>query len=388
MASSPTPSNEPLSSSDVPPPGGQTRSATSSPEPTPHRLLVPGTPLRVTPCSKLRHLVQPTTLFPEAIEESGVETFFSSSPLLRRRYSDRVHISPVFRRKWEEDLCSPLRESRKQPRIVFPQESALKLENFVFGGELGRGSYAVVKKVISPDLRTYALKQIEHHCSSIRRAMQMLEREYGWHMQLEQCPYVVRSQGLSLDENNCFMLLEYCEGGSLDGEIARRRVEKRPFSEAEARRLTAHMLEALDAVHNIGGVHGDVKPANIMIAAGPIYKLGDFGNALQADHARFDFDPGDQRYFARELLAGVSHGVRDPAKADVFSLGLTLWEALTLIPAPPNSEPAWHMLRDGNVPVAPQLSQELNNLIKDMLHPDVDARLSVAAALAQLKAMA
>lgn len=353
-------------------------------------MLVPGTPLRVTPCSKLRHLVHPpTTLFPEAIGESGVETFFSSSPLLRRRYSDRVHISPAFRRKWEEDLCSPLRESRKQPKIMFLQESqqALKLENFVFRGELGRGSYAVVKKVISPDLRTYALKQIEHHCSSIRKAMQMLEREYGWHMQLAQCPYVVHSQGLSLDENNCFMLLDYCEGGSLDSEIARRRCEQRPFGEAEARRLTTHMLHALDAVHSIGGVHGDVKPANIMITAGPIYKLGDFGNALRADHARIDFDPGDQRYFARELLAGVSHGVQDPAKADVFSLGLTLWEALTLIPAPPNSEPAWHTLRDGDVPTAPHLSQELNSLIKAMLHPDVDTRISVAMALAELKAM-
>jgi hypothetical protein len=49
--------------------------------------------------------------------------------------------------------------------------------------------------------------------------------------------------------------------------------------------------------------------ANIMLKTdetGVIYKLGDLGNTLYTAAARIDFDPGDQRYIARELLAGVS----------------------------------------------------------------------------------
>lgn len=359
-------------------------------------MFVPSTPHRVTPSSKLRHLVQPVrvTLFPEANAEAraAVDMFFSSSPLIQRRHSERAHISPLYRRKWDEDLCSPLRESRKQPKIVFLQESQpiLKLENFVFRGELGRGSFAVVQKVVSPDLHTYALKQIERHCSSVRAAMHMLEREYHWHTMLADCPHIVRSQGLSLDENNCFMLLEYCEGGSLDGDLTRRRTEDCPMTEMEARRLATHMLNALISMHNRGVVHGDIKPANIMLKNEDgvlAYKLGDFGNALRTDAARIEFDPGDQRYYARELLAGVSQGVKDPTKADVFSLGLTLWEAFTLKHAPHNSDPAWNTLREGHVSSAPTLSDGLNDIVKAMLHPSSDLRLSAADALALIQGL-
>ena len=124
-----------------------------------------------------------------------------------------------------------------------------------------------------------------------------------------------------------FLVLEYLEGETLDRILARR-----PLSVGRALTYAFQIADALDAAHRRGIVHGDVKPANIMITTSGV-KLLDFGLAKLAepqhdpadstatDHAAI---PGTTPYLAPERLEGR---MGDP-RSDVFALGVVVYEMI------------------------------------------------------------
>lgn len=61
-----------------------------------------------------------------------------------------------------------------------------------------------------------------------------------------------------------------------------------------------------------------------------------------------DVSEGDSRYLAKEVLSKMEDHLPDLTKADVFSLGMTLFEMVTMEELP-NTGPYWHNLRDGGV---------------------------------------
>ena len=112
--------------------------------------------------------------------------------------------------------------------------------------------------------------------------------------------------------------------------------------------------------------HLDIKPANILWMGGR-WVLCDFGMATDLEQG----DEGDCTTMAPELLV---HGSLC-TKADVFSLGLTVWAAVTGQPLPPNG-PEWHRLRGGQVDTS-VLGPALAEPVAAMLKPDPEARSDV-----------
>jgi serine/threonine-protein kinase len=93
----------------------------------------------------------------------------------------------------------------------------------------------------------------------------------------------------------------------------------------EAVRIGGELLGGLRVVHEHGLVHCDVKPANVMLGPGPA-KLIDFGIATHPhDGTDGDTSIGSLRFMSPEQLHG---GPLTPA-SDLFSLGATLYEAMT-----------------------------------------------------------
>ena len=116
------------------------------------------------------------------------------------------------------------------------------------------------------------------------------------------------------------------------------------------------------------------------------YKIGDLGHVAPIYGDAIP-EEGDCRYMAPELLA--MHIDRDLLiKADVFSLGLTLFEAASLMELPKNSleDLEYENLKAGQLPYLDGYSKDFNSLLKAMVNPDPRARPS-ASKLASLQSL-
>jgi serine/threonine protein kinase len=111
-----------------------------------------------------------------------------------------------------------------------------------------------------------------------------------------------------------------------------------PLSVAQVVAIGLHLVEALEATHRAGVVHGDVKPGNVQLCGGDRVVLIDFGIASGTGHhlPTSDWIVGSPAYMSPER---VERGEVGPA-ADVFSLGATLYAALEGRPPFDNSSPA------------------------------------------------
>jgi eukaryotic-like serine/threonine-protein kinase len=127
-----------------------------------------------------------------------------------------------------------------------------------------------------------------------------------------------------------FLVMELVNGPTLATRIA-----DGPVPEAEVREIGNQVADALAYVHNIGMVHRDVKPANILLGTDRTVadtsvraRLSDFGIVRLLGSERLtsaEFTLGTASYLAPEQARGSDVG----PVADVYSLGLVLIEALT-----------------------------------------------------------
>src|SRR5690349_9542556 len=111
---------------------------------------------------------------------------------------------------------------------------------------------------------------------------------------------------------------EYVAGEALDEFAA-----QRPWRERIA--VFAEILRSVALLHRAGVVHGDLKPANIIVDASGAPHLIDFGLSSRASDGQALRGSGTPSYMAPELLAGGAPSVR----GDIYALGATLWQLVT-----------------------------------------------------------
>ncbi len=138
-------------------------------------------------------------------------------------------------------------------------------------------------------------------------------------------PNVVRVFDIDEDAGTLFIVMERLPGPSLDRRIA----EEGPLAEEDVLRIAADMLAALAAAHAENLVHRDIKPGNLIRAAGGRWKVGDFGVAKDlastAHLTLVGVAVGTPAYLAPEQLDGRP---ATPA-TDLWAAAVVLREALT-----------------------------------------------------------
>jgi serine/threonine-protein kinase len=145
-------------------------------------------------------------------------------------------------------------------------------------------------------------------------------------------PNIVEISDYGETDETAYLVMEYVPGESLARHLARA-----PLGWARAARVALQLGHALARAHEMGVVHRDVQPRNVLLVPGrggdDVVKLTDFGVAKLLDpsgeprpatgrHLAHDLEPA---YVAPELRQG---GV-DDARVDLFSLGVVLYQTMT-----------------------------------------------------------
>lgn len=173
-----------------------------------------------------------------------------------------------------------------------------------------------------------------------------------------------------------FIVMQYVKGESLDKKVNR---EGR-LSADEATLIIKETAQALAAAHEKDIIHRDVKPENIMLAASGEVKLMDFGLARIRDMVSELTLPGDVLGTPYYLAPEQARGEAVDGRADIYSLGVTYYYALTGKRPFEGETPVTVIMKHINEPppdprqLAPNIPPKVFQVLMKMMHKDVKAR--------------
>jgi tetratricopeptide (TPR) repeat protein len=191
--------------------------------------------------------------------------------------------------------------------------------------QVGRGGAGIVYEALHEAMaRRVAIKVLGTSRAEGDRAIDRFRREARAAGRLNH-PHVVTVHDYGItDDQHPFLVMEYCEGGSLADQLRARGT----LPLADTVGLLSGVCAAMDTAHAAGIVHRDLKPANILFAQGAV-KVADFGLAYlmeEEDHTlTAGHIIGSPHYMSPEQWQSIPADGR----SDVYSLGVIAYEALT-----------------------------------------------------------
>ncbi|MFN8122366.1 MAG: serine/threonine-protein kinase [Thermoleophilia bacterium] len=284
-----------------------------------------------------------------------------------------------------DDRTVPDLEPLPPPRLAGVAAVGEAIGGYVVRERAGTGGMAVVFRAHDPRLdRDVALKLIvPEYAHDPRWRARFLEESLA--IAALDHPNVVPVHQRGEDDGRIFIAMRFVDGDTLSARI--RAAGGLPA--AEALRITADVAAALEAAHGRGIVHGDVKPANVLISGGEgghVY-LSDFGLVARDATGPGILRPlgwaGTAAYAAPELIRGDG---ATPA-TDTYALGCLLVEALTGAPPFPGDRTAalaGHLADPPPTVTArvPGLPDALDDVVRRALAKDPADRPPGPAALA------
>lgn len=189
---------------------------------------------------------------------------------------------------------------------------------------LGKGGMGLVFRAVhEPDGEVVALKVLRQALSSEETFRRRFAHEARAAARVAH-PHLVRILDAGEIDGHQYLAMAYVQGPTLEHRI---RMDGRLEVE-HLLRLAGDLGAALDALHERGIVHRDVKPSNVLFGPGGAALLTDFGLAKGRDYTALT-EPGQLfgslNYVAPELVRG------EPATpaTDLYALGCVVFEAAT-----------------------------------------------------------
>ena len=210
-----------------------------------------------------------------------------------------------------------------KPEIV----SALKNKGYTVIKPVGKGGYSSCLKVLSTKYNKYFVAKITDKAGTEPSRMMSLtnsfSREVGALGSLLH-PNIINLYDYFYNEDYLFLIIDWCEGGSIEDFIK----ENLEIDPNKLVIYTKQLVEAFAYIHSANIAHHDIKPANILLDSKGNLKISDFGLSntyLPNFDSALNFK-GTLPFMAPEV---VNRGPYDPFKADVWSLGITLYYMAT-----------------------------------------------------------
>lgn len=201
---------------------------------------------------------------------------------------------------------------------------------------IGQGKFGVVYKGYNvKSKKVVAIKVLE--LDTQYDEVVDVQQEIQFLADLKNAPNVTHYYGSFLNGTKLWIIMDYCAGGSV-----RTLLKAGVFEEKYIAVIVREILLALQAVHKLGVIHRDLKAANILITNEGNVQVCDFGVAAQlsANSSKRTTMAGTPFWMAPEV---IREGDQYNAKADIWSLGITVYEIATGNPPYSDKSSNWAM---------------------------------------------
>eukprot|EP01061_Rhynchopus_euleeides_P026072 TRINITY_DN4269_c0_g1_i1.p1 TRINITY_DN4269_c0_g1~~TRINITY_DN4269_c0_g1_i1.p1 ORF type:complete len:447 (+),score=173.13 TRINITY_DN4269_c0_g1_i1:192-1532(+) len=246
--------------------------------------------------------------------------------------------------------------------------------------KIGRGSYGEAWLVETSSDGTVCVAKVMELPKMSNRDVQYAYSEIKC-LSLVKHPNVIRYYE-DKEEGDCLLIImEFADGGDLDRQVKQRAANNfKYFQEHEVLFMFLQLCMALDHIHAKKMLHRDIKGANIFLTSTGVIKLGDFGFSHEYEetvsNAVAGTFCGTPYYLAPELWENKKYG----KKADVWSLGVLLYEMLALKRpyTAQNMRGLMDKVLEGKFPPPPShCRQQMHDLISFILQSDPEQRPTV-----------
>jgi serine/threonine protein kinase len=242
-------------------------------------------------------------------------------------------------------------------------------------GTVYRAAHWVTKEIV-------AVKVMPSHVARKPLLLKRFEQEFRLANRVQH-PNVVRVLEYNGQEREPYLVMEFVEGASLGERLER----QGRMAEEEALRLVLQVGEGLQHAHEVGLLHRDVKPDNILVTTDGVAKLTDLGLGKQVDATaeltRTGAGLGTPNFMPPEQFRDAKHA---DIRCDVYSLAATLYQMITGELPFGQGDPVRIMTRKLNnelTPIrqlAPEVSAQTEAAILRAMDPDPHRRTATCRA--------
>ena len=199
------------------------------------------------------------------------------------------------------------------------------IDNYKIIEVIGRGGMGVVYKATDLNLeKTVALKMIDPFYARDENFLKRFRTEAIALAKLEN-KNIVGVYALRETDNGLFMVMEYVQAKTVSDWLR----EKGSFQIDEAFKIIRQLLNAINHAHQVGVIHRDIKPNNILLCEDGTVKVMDFGLAKliqeHGEQSTVTQTAGTLYYMSPEQIKGSKIDNR----TDIYSIGMTIYEMLT-----------------------------------------------------------
>ncbi|KAK9820733.1 hypothetical protein WJX74_007258 [Apatococcus lobatus] len=223
-------------------------------------------------------------------------------------------------------------EQLQRPALVLPQPELVGMElgwpitfaeHYDLGGCIGTGAFGTVHLATARASKQHVAVKIlaKSRAKQAReKTLAKVQREAKLLSRVQECSGAARFLGKYEDQDFAYMVLELCQGGDLEQLLETRTT----LTEPEAALILYECLKVISTCHQIGVVHGDVKPANFLAI--------DFGcSQVVKPNQPLSKRTGTPVYLAPEVYMRAYD-----ERADMWSLGMMFFHLMT------RAFPFWH----------------------------------------------
>ncbi|BFZ61723.1 Protein kinase of the Mitotic Exit Network [Saitoella coloradoensis] len=244
------------------------------------------------------------------------------------------------------------------------------LVNYTLGDCLGKGAFGAVYRALNwQNGQTVAIKQVtlgdipKSEVNSLMVEIDLLKN-------LDH-PNIVQYHGFVKTSDYLYIILEYCENGSLHSICK----NFGKFPENLVALYIAQVLSGLQYLHDQGVIHRDIKGANILTTKDGLVKLADFGVATRSSAISDATVVGSPYWMAPEVieLSGAT------TASDIWSVGCTVIELLDGRPPYYNLDPLpalFRIVNDDHPPIPEGASPAVRDFLMQCFQKDPNLRVS------------